>query len=116
MIEQEIPKYKKKKESSISKSKIKSRHKHDYSCECLVKEKAPYLAAFGKEPWCYSRVTYCSICGKIYNYCYWEVEEIDDDHYRHLTQEEVLEKYKHLEIIEINQELFGLKYIPLSKE
>ena len=71
MIEQETPKYKKKKESSVSKSKIKSKHKHDYSCECLVKEKAPYLAAYGKEPWHYARVIYCSICGKIYNYCYW---------------------------------------------
>lgn len=113
MNEQEIPKYKKKKESSVSKSKMKAKHKHDYSCECLLKQRILYYS--GKTEWCYAKVTYCSICGKIQNYHFGEAIETENGLYRMLTKEEFLEKYKNLEVVETN-EFFKLKYIPIGSE
>ena len=96
----EIPKYKKKTKSSISKSGTKSKHKHEYK-ECLfVKEGRPY------------RGTYCTICGKIYDIGFLE-KKIDNGMCRLLDDDEIFEKYKHLEQIEI-EDIFQ-KFAPVSR-
>ena len=94
----DIPKYKKKTKSNTSKSKEKSKHKHEYK-DCLFMNKGK--AYMG---------TYCTICGKIYNWCLpvFTVEEAGCR--RMMTDEEIFEEYKHLEKIEV-QDLWA-KYIP----
>lgn len=83
MIEQEIPKYKKKTKSNTSKSSNKAKHKHEYKECLLINKNSPYLAS------------YCVICGKIYN---WTICTEKCEHgYRMLNDEEVFEKYKNLE-------------------
>lgn len=98
----EIPKYKKKTKSSTSKSSNKSKYKHEY-IECLFIEK--------EHP---HRGTYCSICGKIGDIHFFEVERLNDVLYRQLDYDEVLEKYKHLEQVHIDN-IFQ-KFVPVSKE
>lgn len=108
-IENEIPKYKKKKKSSTSKSFNKTKHKHDYSLECIAK----YPPFFGEKP-VYYLVMYCSICGKIGRQ--WsptiEVEHNGREFVALMGAEELLEKYKHLEIIEMSEHF--QKYIPIT--
>lgn len=100
-IDNEIPKYKKKTKSSTSKSSNKSKHKHEY-IECLFIEKDhPH------------RGTYCSICGKIGDMHFFEVERLDSGMYRQLDYDKVFEKYKHLEQIKI-EDIFQ-KFVPVSK-
>ena len=100
-VEKEIPKHRKKKESTTSKSNKKAKHKHEY-IECLVIDKKynhPH------------RASYCKICGKIYNISFFESEKNESGYYRVLKKEEILEKYKHLEVFYIN-DTFD-KYIPI---
>ena len=100
MIDNEIPKYKKKKPSSISKSSTKSKHKHEYG-ECLLIEKGhPY------------RAIACKICGKIYDIYFFESERCEDGMQRMLDVDEVFEKYKDLEKIEV--ESVFQKYVPIN--
>ena len=100
MIDNEIPKYKKKKKSSISKSSEKLKHKHEY-IECLLIEKGhPY------------RAIVCKFCGKIYDIKFFESERCEDGMQRMLDDDEVLEKYKDLEKIEI--ESVFQKYVPIG--
>ena len=102
MIDNEIPKYKKKKKSSISKSSTKSKHKHEY-VECLLIEKGrPY------------RAIVCKFCGKIYDIYFFESGQCEDGMQRMLDDDEVFEKYKDLEKIEI--ESVFQKYVPISQE
>ena len=99
MIDNEIPKYKKKKPSSTSKSSTKSKHKHEY-IECLLIEKGhPY------------RAIVCKICGKINDLHFFESERCEDGMQRMLDDDEVFEKYKDLEKIEI--ESVFQKYVPI---
>lgn len=101
IYEKEIPKYRKKTNSNASKSKEKSRHKHEYKDCLLVQDSRPYLG------------TYCTICGKIYNW-YLPVFTVEEAGCRRMmTDEEVFEKYKNLEKIEIED--VRAKYIPISK-
>lgn len=102
MIDNETPKHKKKKLSSVSKSSKKSKHKHEY-IECLLIEK-------GHPHW----ATYCRFCGKIGNLHFFETEPYRDGMWRQLDYDEVYEKYKGLEKIEI-QNIFQ-KYIPINSE
>lgn len=114
--EQEIPKHKKKKKSSTSDAKTKSKHKHDYSGECLIRYKTKhYIGNEERDYYSHSRCIYCIICGKIRDHFFWETERLDDGRYRTLTQEEVLDKYKHLSIIYYDDSPYDLKYIPVSK-
>ena len=53
MIDNEIPKHRKKKQSSTSKSSTKSKHKHEYKEVLLIHNDRPHWA------------TVCKICGKI---------------------------------------------------
>lgn len=102
MIENEIPKYRKKKLSSTSKSSIKSKHKHEY-VECLlIHNNYPH------------RGTYCKICGKIGDLHFFEAEKREDGLYRQLDYDEVYEKYNNLEKIEV-EDIFQ-RYIPISQE
>ena len=99
-LDNEIPKHRKKKPSSTSKSSTKSKHKHEY-VECLLIEKE-------KPHW----ATYCKICGKIGDLHFFEVEPYGDGTWRQLDYDEVYEKYKDLEKIEI-EDVFQ-KYIPIN--
>ena len=100
-IDNEIPKYKKKTKSSTSKSGNKSKHKHEY-IECLFIEKDhPH------------RGTYCSICGKIGDMHFFEVERLDSGMYRQLDCDEVFEMYKYLEQVQID-DIFQ-RFVPVSK-
>ena len=102
-FESDIPKHKKKTKSSTSKSKSKSKHKHKY-IECLLIDEHPHHG------------TYCKICGKIGNWSFHETEPLEDNPhvYRALTDEEIYEKYKHLERIPVND--LWQKYVPITNE
>ena len=88
MIDSEIPKHRKKKQSSTSKSGKKSKHKHEYKEVVLIHNDKPHWA------------TVCKICGKIGDL--------------HFFEDEVFEKYKDLEKIEI--ESVFQKYVPISQK
>ena len=80
----EIAPHRKKSETSdTSQSKAKSKHKHEYA-ECLV--------SFGDGYW--HKDCYCIICGKLKGYWELETARMPNGHYRLLSQEELLEKYK----------------------
>lgn len=102
MIDNEIPKHKKKKLSSTSKSSTKSKHKHEYKEVLLIHNNKPHWA------------TICKICGKINDLHFFESERIEEGYYRSLDADEVLEKYKDLEKIEI-EDIFQ-RYIPVNQE
>ena len=101
MIDNEIPKYRKKKQSSTSKSGTKSKHKHEYKEVLLIHNDRPH------------RATVCKICGKIGNLHFFETEKCEFG-YRSLDSDEVFEKYKHLENIVIDD--IWQKYVPISQE
>ena len=83
----EIPKYRKKK-SSVSSASKKSKHKHIYKDCLLIMENGPHKAQ------------YCTICGKIGNIEFFETEKVNGG-YRMLTDDEIYDKYKNIEKIEI---------------
>ena len=102
MIDNEVPKYKKKKQSSTSKSSTKSKHKHEYIERLLIEKGHPY------------RAIVCKICGNINDLYFFECERCEDGMRRMLDTDEVFEKYKDLEKIEI--ESVFQKYVPISQE
>lgn len=102
-LDNEVPKYIKKKESSVSKSKVKSKHKHEY-VDCLLVENNRYP----------HKATYCKICGKIGDLSFFETEKREDGLYRMLDHDEIFEKYKDLERIQI--ENIWQKYVVFDKE
>lgn len=102
MIENEIPKHRKKKQSSISKSSTKSKHKHEYKEVLLIHNDKPHLA------------TVCKICSKIGDLHFFETEKREDGLYRQLDYDEVFEKYKDLEKYYIDD--IWQKYVPISQE
>lgn len=104
VLEDDIPKHRKKKESSTSKSNSKSKHKHDYFKECLL------ITGENKQP---HHATYCSICGKIENVKFFETVREDGDYYRVLDADEVYEKYKDVEKIYVDD--IWQKYVPISE-
>lgn len=100
IFEDEVGKYVKKKNSNKSKSRDKSKHKHDYSKKCLVEmDMIIYLTE------------YCSICGKIGDMVIPTGTGIDGKDYM-LSREEVLNKYKKLDLIHLD---YGVQYVPISK-
>ena len=107
---EEIGKYKKKKNSGASKSNKKSKHKHIYE-ECLFSTKF-----YSTLEDCILHGSYCTICGKISKrgYRLREVVKTGEHSTRFMTNEEVLEKYKGLPIIHLDD--YFQKYAPVSKE
>lgn len=95
---EEVAKYRKKRESSISKSQRKAKHKHMYK-GCLFVDKKGF----------YNKSEYCTICGKVGEISS-GTERITGNCYRRLTNKEIYEKYKHLELVEI--ESYIPKYLP----
>ena len=87
MIDNEIPKHRKKKQSSTSKSSTKSKHKHEYKEVLLIHNDRPHWATVYK------------ICGKI-----------GDLHF--FDSDEMFEKYKDLEKIAIDD--IWQKYVPID--
>lgn len=85
----EIGKYYKRK-SQKSKSSRKSNHKHENK-ECLLKSK------FG-----INRAEYCPICYKIHDAFFFETIKLADGKEQPLDAGGILEKYKDLEIFEVN--------------
>ena len=102
MIENEIPKHRKKKQSSTSKSNTKSKHKHEYK-ECL----------FIENGYCH-RGTYFKICGKVGDIQFFEAEPYRDGMWRQLDYDEVYKKYKDLENIVVED--IWQKYVAVSQE
>ena len=102
MIDNEIPKHRKKKQSSTSKSSIKSKHKHEYKEVLLIHNNKPHCA------------TVCKICGKIGDLHFFETEKREDGLYRHLDYDEVFKKYNDLENIVIED--IWQKYVPVSQK
>lgn len=84
-MENEIPKHKKKKIKTVT----KSNHKHVYE-DCLV------LTTLLKTRHFYVKGQRCDVCGKIGELNFIETERTRKHSGRMLSQEEVLEKYKHL--------------------
>lgn len=101
-LSNDIPKYKKKRDSSVSKSINKAKHKHCYKEVILVSTKQGRIPRKG---------ICCEICGKIYNVIPFETDEISG---RMLNEEEIYEKYKHLEKIYVDD--FWQKYVPIGNE
>ena len=95
MMDNEIGKYVKKKESNTSKAGKKSKHKHIYE-ECIITDT-------NDKHWCYGEpllATYCTICGKIYD---WKIPTVKTEYgYTMLNDTEVEEKYSHLPHFEVN--------------
>jgi hypothetical protein len=95
-------KYRKKKQSNSSKAKARSDHKH-IKKECLLICSSNHQVYYSN---------YCTICGKIID---WQVPMVKEDSgrfgvmYRELSNEEILEKYKNLEVKEIT-DIFN-KYV-----
>lgn len=98
----EVPKHIKKKESSVSKSKEKSKHKHEY-IDCLLIEENGYPR----------KGTYCKICGKIGKFNFFEIVP-ENGYWIVLDSDEVLEKYKDLEKVYVND--IWQKYVALDNE
>ena len=102
MIENEIPKHRKKKQSSTSKSSTKSKHKHEYKEVLLIHNDRPHWT------------TVCKICGKIGDLHFFEAEKVEQGYYRSLGSDEVYEKYKDLENIVVED--IWQKFVPISQE
>jgi hypothetical protein len=84
---EEIYKIKGKKQKKTS---TKSKHKHTYE-ECLL---------LSEDKVC--RATYCTLCGKIGDRFIFETVPYNDRFNRMLTDEEIIEKYKHLKSFEVD--------------
>ena len=102
MIDNEIPKHRKKKQSSISKSSTKSKHKHEYKEVLLIHNGRPHWA------------TVCKICGKIGDLHFFETEHTENGLIRSLDDDEVFEKFKDLEKYYIED--IWQKYAPINQE
>lgn len=114
---EEIPKYKKKRQSSTSKSYNKSKHKHNHDGMCIAKY-PPFIQGGN---YYMTLTTYCTECGRIIGSVAPTVDEVFTKkngevvkRNRPLKNEEILEKYKHLEIIEMSEH--WQKYVPICKE
>ena len=99
MIDNEIPKHRKKKQSSTSKSSTKSKYKHEYKEVLLIHNDRPHWA------------TVCKICGKIGVLHFYETEKCEFG-CRGLDADEVFEKYNDLENIVIED--IWQKYVPID--
>ena len=115
-LEKEIPKHKKKKKSSTSKAKSKADHKHEYEDVLFI---APKFFGEGVSPHVGSR---CKICGKIGSTELCNCIEIDNPNsletrfhvrYRAMTDEEIYEKYGHLEQVPL--ESYWQKFAPVER-
>lgn len=117
-LENDVPKYKKKKKSTTSKSSEKTKHKHEYTEKCIVKYPTPHLLCFNIN-YNLAIATYCKHCGKIDSVYYPMTDDFIYFHNglhsvnRHMTNEEILEYYKDLEIVDIDN--CFQKYLPISK-
>lgn len=98
-IGNEIPKYKKRLNRTIK----KSTHKHLYK-DCLVLDKSSN---------CYHKGEYCTVCGKLADFSMIETIKISGRLSRVLSQEELLNMYKDLEIKEVDN-IVKDRFITLS--
>ena len=90
IVDEEIPKYRKKKQSSVSKAERKSDYKHEYAdCLLIDSENRPIKAQ------------YCTICGKIIDVQLFETVRVEQG-YRMLDSEEIYQKYKDLPQFMVN--------------
>jgi len=94
-------KHRKKKPSSTSKARAKSDHKHEYVDVLFVENGHPHKGS------------YCKLCGKIENIHFFETVKCEFG-FRVLDKDEVFEKFKELEQIQI--ENIWQSYVPVSKE
>lgn len=115
IIENETPKYIKKKKSSTSKSSEKTKHKHEYTEKCIVKYPTSYLSYFNIE-YNLAIATYCKYCGKIQSIVHPHIAKVvmGGHMQTYMSNEEILENYKDLEVVEIS-DCFQ-KYLSISKD
>ena len=97
----EVPKHRKKKQSSTSKARTKSKHRHRYK-DCLFNINRDGIRHKGK---------YCTICGKVGDVDLFDLMRVSGTCWREMSQNEVYEKYKHLEQVEVED--FFQKFIVL---
>ena len=115
----DIPKYRKKKKSTTSKSQEKSKHKHEYTEKCIIKYPTPYLKYLNGKEFSVCVITYCKYCGKVGDSVPTNTEQEYIDKFlkrpikRPMTDEEILEYYKDLDVVEV-EDVF-VKYIPIKK-
>lgn len=107
--DEEIGKYKKRTDSNVSKANRKAKHKHT-NIKCLFYIKSRDMVGRPYERYC--PASYCNICGKVKNVWFFETKKVEDGYYKSLSNKEILEKYKDLDIIEVS-DLF-IKYIPIK--
>jgi hypothetical protein len=100
-FENDVPKYRKK---STRQPPVKSKHKHLYK-DCLLK-KIDENKAYKSE--------YCTVCGKIGKTLFFETKPFKNGYRIMISQEELLSKYKDLEIFNINE--IWDKYVTLTTE
>lgn len=91
--------YRRKKESSVSKSKRKSKHKHEYR-ECLIRT---INKSNGKDIETLHLGRICNICGKTHIDKYFITEKTEHGTHLLLNNKDIKEKYRHLEIIDIEE-------------
>lgn len=105
----EVPRHQKKKKSNTSDAHKKSDHKHEY-VECLFE----FTIGKNNNKEC-AKGEYCKICGKIGKKNLWENELIDAEKriYHVLTYQEVKNKYKDLQIIEL-EDYFYQSFISIE--
>lgn len=106
-FENEIPKYQKK---STRQPPKKFKHKHKYK-QCLIMQKDKQV--YDKLITRYHLAEYCIICGKIGDIKFFESEPYGEGYARILTNEEVLEKHKDLEVFEVSD--IWSKYVTIVK-
>ena len=116
-IDNDIPKYRKKKKSSTSKSLEKSNHKHEYTEKCIIKYPTLHLKRINGKEFCLCATTYCKYCGKIGDSLPRHKEEyvgepLNRTIKRLMTDEEIFECYKDVDVIEV-EDAFA-KYIPIN--
>lgn len=97
ILEDEVPKYRKKSNKTVKKVK----HKHIYETCLFLDLKSNY----------YYKGNYCTICGKIEN---WGMETKQNDRglYQMLSQDELKQKYKDCKVKEITN-IAKVKYVAL---
>ncbi len=116
ILESEIPKHRKKTNSTISKSREKAKHKHQYTKKCIIKYPTPYLIPLNGKDYSLCITTYCEHCGKVGDimkaYREEHINESSKCVKKFMTDDEIIEYYKDLDIIEVEDRF--VKYIPIT--
>lgn len=95
-FDDEAIRYRKKSDSNKSKASSKSDHKHQYK-GCLIR-----VVSNGHPENRVHSADYCVICGKLNNIKFFETIKTSDNHYRVMTNSDILDMYPDRDIFDIN--------------